>query len=410
MNSRKKLKSLTTLIAFYLISAGVSFFFFTSISKAQPSELISPTSSDGSPKTTNGFSNINPNEPKTEPCPINGELYTKTHLLAWEKRRPILTMIENHPDARPQSGLSYADIVYEAIAEGGITRFMGVYYCDASLSLGKVAPVRSARIYFVNIAAEYNQPFYVHVGGANCSAPDGSGVCTTNKKALAIEELGKLGWRKRGGNDFDTTADGSAPSLTRDYNRLGPDQNPATEHTMVGNLEKLWKEAEKRGFAATMTNGTSWISGFKSWKFDTQTQPDPNSKPANTVNLSFWEGYKDFDVIWNYDQKTGTYLRNMGGSPHVDFETKQTISAKNVITQFVTEEGPLDEHKHMFYSVIGEGKALYFTKGSVLEIKWKKLDQKSRTIYFDAKGKEMVMQPGKVWVEILPKTSKVTFS
>src|SRR3990167_8197684 len=73
-----------------------------------------------------------PSEPKTESCPLNGRMHTKKAKDAWEKRRPLAVMIENHSESRPQSGLSYADVIYEAVAEGGITRFMGVFYCDAA--------------------------------------------------------------------------------------------------------------------------------------------------------------------------------------------------------------------------------------------------------------------------------------
>ena len=84
--------------------------------------------------------------PKTEECPINGEKLTKEERLVWEKRRPLVVMIENHIDARPQSGLSQADVIYEVVAEGGITRFASVFYCkDAPL----IGPVRSARVYFI---------------------------------------------------------------------------------------------------------------------------------------------------------------------------------------------------------------------------------------------------------------------
>jgi hypothetical protein len=110
-----------------------------------------------------------PDEPKTEECPINGELLPKSFRSIWEGRRPMGVMIENHHDARPQSGLSDADVIYEAVAEGGITRFLAVFYCkDAKL----IGPVRSARVYFIHMLAEYgDNPLYPHVGGANTPGP-----------------------------------------------------------------------------------------------------------------------------------------------------------------------------------------------------------------------------------------------
>src|SRR3990172_7795880 len=88
--------------------------------------------------------------PKTEECPINGGKFTKIEKGIWETRRPLAAMIENHVDSRPASGISKADVVYEAVAEGGITRFLAIFYCGVAASEVKIAPVRSARIYFVN--------------------------------------------------------------------------------------------------------------------------------------------------------------------------------------------------------------------------------------------------------------------
>ena len=103
----------------YLFSTGVSAWGFGAYSKpvTTPPSVLSPTSG--------GKMAINPSEPKDRPCPVNGELFTKTEEAVWKTRRPVLAMVENHIEARPQSGLSSADLVYEALAEGGITRFMG---------------------------------------------------------------------------------------------------------------------------------------------------------------------------------------------------------------------------------------------------------------------------------------------
>jgi hypothetical protein len=397
-------KLIIGLVVAYLISTGGSYAFFQSQNVSEP---VSPAITDTG--TTNGFNklNIDTSAPKTEVCPLNGLKYSVVERQAWEKQRPIIAMVENHPEARPQSGLSTADIVYEAVAEGGITRFMGVFYCGAQANLGKVAPVRSARIYFVNIAAEYNMPFYVHVGGGNCSRDEGTNQCTSNKRAWALEELAKLGWRKAKGNDFDTTSDGGAPGLIRDYNRLGKDVQLATEHTMVGDLDKLWKEADKRGFANKMADGTDWLAGYKQWKFSDQ---EVKGSSASNISFNFWEGYKDFAVNWQYDQTSNSYKRVMGGEPHIDFETKKQITASTIVVQFTKEEGPLDIHKHMLYEVIGEGKALVFQGGKAIDAKWKKTSQKVRTVFTDAAGKELALVPGQIWVEIVAKNNKIDYN
>jgi hypothetical protein len=316
-------------------------------------------------------------------------------------------MIENQIDARPQSGLSLADVVYEAVAEGGITRFMGVFYCGAQADVARVAPVRSARIYFVNIAAEYNQPIYMHVGGANCGRDEATGQCVSNPKSFAIEELAKLGWRKPKGNDFDTTSDIGYPVLLRDYNRLGAGVVLATEHTMVGSLPAAWKEAEKRGFTAKMADDTRWIDGMKQWKLTAAA--DQKGAPATDVKFDFWPSYKDYSVEWKFDPSTKLYMRSEGGAPHIDLDTKQQLSAPNIVVQQVKETNLGDYGKHMFYDVISSGTGFVFQNGVATEITWKKANQKARTIFSDKSGKEINFIPGTIWVELVPTTTKIEY-
>lgn len=398
-------KIIAGLVLTYLISAGLSYAFLPG-----PTGLMSPGSNSTQTETpvkSTGFDQF-ANEPKTQVCPINGALYTKSEEKLWSTRRPILAMIENHPDARPQSGLSLADVVYEAVAEGGITRFMGVFYCGAQQDVARVAPVRSARTYFVNIAQEYNTPIYMHVGGGNCSRDQASGQCTSNKLAWALEELAAIGWRKPGGNDFDTISDTGYPVLIRDYNRLGPDKQLATEHTMVGSLPAAWKQATQRGYTDKMPKGGEWLDGFTQWKFDKSAKI--TGSPATDVKFEFWANYADFATEWKYDATNNVYMRSQGGQPFKDLDTKLQISATDVIIQFVKEQGPLDEHKHMFYDVISSGKGLLFMGGQAEPITWKKTKATSRTIFYDKSGKELTFLPGKIWIELVPSTSPVKYN
>ena len=392
-------------LALYLIATGLSFGGFSLLGKT----VSAPRVTTQLPKGPQDHFVVDPSLPKTETCPINGANFTKPERELWEKRRPLAVMIENHAEARPQSGLSSADVVYEAVAEGGITRFMGVFYCKAVADGDKIAPVRSARIYFVNIAAEYNTPVYVHVGGGNCSRDQGSGQCTSNKKAWALEEMIDMGWRKRGGNDFDTTLDTGYPALGRDYNRLGADKVLATEHTMVGFLPKIWDQAEKRGYGGVSEDGSTWESGFRPWKFREDAKESDRGS-VSAINFDFWEGYKDFTARWDYDKQSNSYLRSTGGQPHLDLETNKQLSAKNVVIQFVKEQGPLDEHKHMLYEVIGKGNGLIFQNGNVVEATWEKPNQLSRTIFKDKKsGVEITFVQGSTWIEVVPAGNEIVY-
>jgi len=347
--------------------------------------------------------------PKTEICPINGEKFTAEEKEIWSKRRPLMVMIENHVDSRPQSGLANADIVYEAVAEGGITRFMGVFYCNAAKGASQkydIGPVRSARTYFLDLASEYaDYPLYTHVGGANCSAATPGGPCTTNKKAQAVEQISQYGWNNQG-----TWSDLSQFSLPYKVCRREPDrtgETKATEHTMYCSSTELWNVAATRGLTnTTEAKKTSWDKTFRPWLFNNDDKS--LSSTASNINFDFW-GDKDYAVNWKYDPVTNRYLRNNGGSPALDFNTKENLSTKNIIVQFTKELRSVDEHKHNLYEMIGSGTAIYFANGQKQEITWSKANRQSRTIFKDKSGKEINFVPGQIWIEILPKGNDVSY-
>ncbi len=342
---------------------------------------------------------VEPTMPKTEICPLNGAMYTKPEQESWSKRRPLAVMVENSQDARPQSGLANADIVFEAVAEGGITRFMAMYYCDAQKEDILIAPVRSARTYFINLASGFNLPMYVHVGGANLEGP-------TN----ALGQLADYGWNMQNAiNQFSV----GYPTFIRDYNRL-PGKEVATEHTMTTTSEKLWAVAEKRGWtnmskAMTVNRKTiepsDWQDGYKGWTFEDGASKGQEQK----VSYSFWTGLPNFDVSWTYDASNNVYLRTLGGEKHLDLNTDEQLAFTSVITMFAKETGPINEAKHMMYEVIGKGKGILFANGEAQEIQWAKKTRESELELSDKNGKELVMPRGKIWVSVLPDGNKVTY-
>jgi len=346
--------------------------------------------------------------PKTEVCPLNGEKFSVEAKNIWSTRRPLLVMIENHADSRPQSGLMNADVVYEAVAEGGITRFMGVFYCNATQTATNkydVGPVRSARTYFLDLASEYSDyPLYTHVGGANCSAAVSGGPCTTNKKAMAIEQIAQYGWNNKG-----TWGDLSQFSLSYKACRREPDrvgENKATEHTMYCSTSELWNIAASRGLTnMTEINKTSWDKSFRSWNFKAD---DKSLGGATSISFDFW-GDKAYAVTWKYDPNTNRYLRSNGGADVIDFNNQQIISTKNLVIQFAKESRSIDEHLHNLYAVVGSGDALVFSNGQKQEVTWSKATRQSRTIFKDKSGKEVNFVPGQIWIEILPTGNKISY-
>ncbi|HJX59119.1 MAG TPA: DUF3048 domain-containing protein [Patescibacteria group bacterium] len=388
----KKFMMVVSFVGLYLLATGLSLAIFSFLRK----DTGVTSGAVGSTR-----SKINLDLPKTEECPINGLMFTKAEKDIWEGRRPITAMVENHSDSRPPSGLSKADVVYEAVAEGGITRFLSIFYCGAAAEDVKIAPVRSARIYFVDFAAEYGvNPIFMHVGGAN----DFSGSGDTARDVRALETLESLGWRVPGGNDFDTTYDSGYPIFWRNYERL--DKTVATEHTMMASLDAAYKEAEKRGFGAKDEDGVRWDKNFVSWRFADDKAQSPT---ASDISFGFWDNKPDYDVEWKYDAAGNKYLRFNGGTEHTDLETKTQLSAKNVVILFAKERGPVDRNLHMFYTTTGTGKALIFQNGVAIEGTWKKEARTSRTKFMDEKGKEISFVRGPVWIEIVPAGNSVNY-
>jgi len=387
----KKILIILVGLLVYLASAFTSYSFFKGGAKGE--EMINPLVAYKPP--VRGKVDKAPavnNEPKTEECPLNGQLLTKSQRLQWEKRRPLGIMIENHKEARPQSGLSRADVVFEAVAEGGITRFLAVYYCqDASY----VGPVRSARVYFVKLMDEFGDyPLYAHVGGANTPGP-----------ADALGMIDDWGWSSYNDmNQFSVPF----PNFWRDYERLS---GRATEHTVYTSTIKLWKyAADRRRLTNVDRKGKEWNDNFIGWKFidDQPTKTDV----VNKVSFGFWSHFADqYAVVWDYDQPNNNYRRSNGGEPHLDKDTGKQLTAKNVVVLFMKERPANDGYHggHIIYKTTGKGKALMFHNGRAIEGVWKRPKKTSLMRVYTPGGKEISMVRGKIFFEILPRGNKVSY-
>jgi len=371
----------------YLFSTAVSWASFRYLNKPGVEKVVSPL-------TGKKTAQIDLSAPKTEACPLNGKMFTKAERKIWEKRRPLGVMIENHQQARPQSGLGEADIVYEAVAEGGITRFLAIFYCGASRQAVTVGPVRSARTYFLDFVSEYGDyPLYAHVGGANKSGP-----------ANALGQIGDYGWLRKG-NDLNQFSLGF-PVYWRDYERLG--HSVATEHTMYSTTEKLWDVAHKRDLDAEGSDGTRWDENFKPWRFKDDKPLERRGEVAK-IKLSFWSGHPEYAVEWDYDKQNNIYSRFNGGQPHKDLDTKQQLQAKTVVVLSMREKGPIDELKHLLYTTIGRGKLVVFQDGEAIKGQWQKKSRQSRMKFLNARGKEIVLDRGPIWIEVIPARQKIDY-
>lgn len=311
-----------------------------------------------------------------------------------EDKYPLAIMVENHVDARPQAGLDKASVVYEAIAEGGITRFMAIF---GPREADKVGPVRSARPYYVDWAMGYNA-YYAHVGG-NAYALD----------QIANEKLFDL-------DQFRNTA-----PYWRDTSL-----NVSREHTMFASVSKLREQAIKLGYSAT--------PNYRLYKFIEAVEPNkktpsevtatestdtpnpdqvvssPNQVPATNINVLFSSA--SYNVKFSYDSASNSYKRILNtGSVQKDRETKSEISPTNLIVMTV-KRTPLvtriNEHGYLMETV-GEGKAKIFLDGKVVEATWKKPSRREREVFYDSNGEELVFNRGQFWICVIPPDSSVTY-
>lgn len=379
-------------LALYLIATGLSFAGFTYLGEKGIGGKLTPPVPTGLQE----HFVIDPSTPRTEACPLNGKFYTKQEREIWEKRRPLAVMMENHAESRPQSGLSSADIIYEAVAEGGITRFMAIFYCGVAAQPVSLAPVRSARTYYLPWVLEYDA-LYNHVGGAGRCHDD-----TVDERAKALCQIEQ--WKIKDMDQFGI----SFPTCYRNYDRL--DHPVATEHTMVCVTDKLYKLAAQRGWTNVDAKGVSWDKNFEPWKFKDDVKEGERTA-SFSASFTFWKGYeKDYGVRWEYDRATNSYKRFNGGVPHTNLETREQLMAKAVIIQWARETGPVDNHAHLLYQNIGSGEGWLFQDGKVIKIIWKKPYRATRTKFYDAvTGREVALTRGTIWIEMLPTGTPVTY-
>lgn len=277
--------------------------------------------------------------------------------------KPLSIMVENSKGARPQSGLDKANIVYEALAEGGITRFLAIYYDQDSEQVG---PIRSARPYFVSKSLEH-QAIYVHVGGSEAAF-----------NFIKEEKIDDI-------NEFV------------DFQPFWRSKDRSPPHNLYTSTVKLRKEANKLGY----------IEMIKKQEY--QFEVDRNEKLVGKESDSITIPYNSiYTVSYKYQPESMKYLRFMNGEPHIDAETKEQIAVDNIMIQF-TETKIIDKEGRLGIDFVGKGKGLLFFKGSSEEIIWEKQDLRSRTIFMYKEGDRIALTPGNVWIQIVPSNIEIQY-
>ena len=306
------------------------------------------------------------------PGPLSG-LPTRPELA---RRRPIAVIIDNFdPDARPQAGLNRASVVFEAVAEGGITRFMAIYLeKDAPI----VGPVRSARIYF-DAWASGLAAIYAHAGG-------NSDALLELPKLPSIANVDGLG--------------GGAPNpfpwdlYWRSTDRLAP-------HNLYTATDHLRAYAD-----ATMHAATGLIPPSLPHKDPAAWLVRPS---GGWIHIAF--STDSYSVQYHYDPHCNCYPRSMNGVAHADAFSLRQIAPSNVAVLFagVVADPASDTPGSVNVQSRGLGRALYFRDGQVTAGSWRKDSTTAPLTFLDAQGQPLAFNPGQTWVSIVPIGNSVTW-
>ena len=274
--------------------------------------------------------------------------------------RVVTVTINNIKEAMPQSGIEQADVVYEMLVEGGITRLLAVYtdYDDIS----KIGPVRSTRMVYGIVSAEYD-PIFVHYGGSD----DGY---------AKIEEYSL--------DDIDGMEDQTV--FYRDNSRVAPHNAYINSTTLASGITAYNLRDTK----------TTTDKKFKFYETDTELAKGESALKVNTPFSTYQKPY------FTYNETTKTYDRFQYNAAQIDDLTGNQLTYKNIIIQVVNQYA-LDAGGHQAMDMVGSGSGYYATNGKFVKITWKKASDTSLTKYYLEDGTELSLNPGKTWIAVFPK-------
>ncbi|HHY13491.1 MAG TPA: DUF3048 domain-containing protein [Thermoanaerobacterales bacterium] len=296
---------------------------------------------------------------ETELCPLCGEYINKRLII---DKRPIAVMIDNLSNARPQSGLTKADIVYELPFEGGITRFLAIYLHNENIS--EIGPIRSARHYCLDLVLEYDA-VYIYFGG--------SPQAWDQIEKLKIEGMNGI---------YDGV------TFYRHKGKKAP-------HDKYTNVEKINKTIKSRKINMEVCK--------KKFIFDENKVLE--GEQTKLLNIKYPIKYL---VTYEYDEDLGNYLRKINDKPHKDALNEEQISTKNIIIQFVRHQ-VIDSEGRLDIKMVGDGKGLYISNGIIKEIKWKKDSRDGETHFMTTNNEKLTINPGKTWIHLITKDTNISF-
>ena len=291
--------------------------------------------------------------------PLTGEVASGATL----QRRPIAVKVDNSPNARPQSGLSEADVVYEHVTEGGVTRFTAIYYDAAP----RVGPVRSGRLIDGELLAMYD-----------------AALAHTNPGDELRHWFADSPYS---GRLFGESSAG--------FGR----ESPGGVNSVFVQLSQLWGEVSGSGLGAPRFSAYNAFS----------EAPPPGGSPAGSASA----GYSGETVEWVYDAAAGRYERYMDGAAHVDAGAGRPITAANVVTLWPAhstsgvcahenDSGACDARSHDI-RLWGSGPAVVYRDGLRYDVTWRHQQGRNDQLTFiDGGGQPFPLQIGNTWVQVMP--------
>ena len=276
-----------------------------------------------------------------------------------ENRKIFAFSMGNQRPARMQAGLRSAELIFEFRNEANSSRFVALFMTQPVPE--RLGGLRSARPVMVERILEYDAVF-VHVGGS----PDGNRYIeefdVTNFDAIRLPQT--MFWR---------------------YNQTGK----KSPHNLYTDLDILFEKAERYGISMEP-------SAFKGYLFNEEVLP-LNGKPALEfeINLAS-QNVKRYE----YDEETKTYLRYENNELHLDELDREPLTPVNIIVQEAMSH-VYTEHGHRKMDQIGEGRALYFSHGEMIELTWEKEDERAMTVFYTEDGEELVLNPGQMFIQVV---------
>jgi hypothetical protein len=280
-------------------------------------------------------------------------------------QRPVTAvMIENSASARPQSGLDQANVVFEAVAEGGITRFEALFQDTAPSYIG---PVRSVRPYYIQWGMAFDAAI-AHVGG--------SGEALQDMKDWKVKDLDQF-------------------TNSSYFQRISSRDAPHNVYTSMSQLNDL---ETKRGYGEAKF--TSLLR-----------KKDEASKTPNATSMDVAISGSLYNSHYDYDAEKNAYKRSQAGAPHmqVDGNGAQTQIEPKVVIALTMSQGIASDGTHTAYGTIGTGHAYIFQDGKVTEGTWKKAGNAENLTFTDLSNKPIKLNPGQTWITAVGSNSDVTY-